>query len=277
MTQVVDLPIDSIRPDPNQPRKFFDEAEIGEMASSITLFGLIVPILVTKANDLFPIVDGEKRWRACVSLKKETMRAVVLEPMADATQRYIAQLVVNSVRSDLTPLERARAYKQLMESKGWSATELAKGIGVSKPNVTRYLSHDSLSPKAQALLESGKLSSAKAYALSRLTPSEQEDALKAPETIGTRDELEQRAKKPRASDQPGKRQLRLELPGCIVTLSSCAPITVSSLCQHLSELMRACKQARSDKLDVATMASVLKDKTAALASEGLSHVSAVQK
>lgn len=260
--QIKNIPIDLIDSDPNQPRKHFDQKEIQELSTSIKQFGQCVPALVKAMGERFRVVDGDCRLRAAALAGIPTLLCIIVEDGATADHTFMTQLVVNCVRNDLNPIDRARAYQQLMESKKWSASELASYLAVSKGNVTRYLSHLTLDPDQQAKLERGELSSANAYALARMTSEAQTALLDRPEEKPRREQFEQLARKKKEGDNPKVKSIRFELPDCTLSLSSGKAITIDSVAAILQSLIKACKEARSQKIDVSTMAAVIKDKTA---------------
>lgn len=107
-TKVLDLNVKDIEPDPNQPRKHFNEESIKELADSIEKHGVLEPILVRKVDSKYLIVAGERRFRATLLLGQETIPAIVIDPQNEQVIREI-QIVENLQREDISPVERARA------------------------------------------------------------------------------------------------------------------------------------------------------------------------
>jgi len=107
-TKVLDLNVKDIEPDPNQPRKHFNEESIKELADSIEKHGVLEPILVRKVDSRYLIVAGERRFRATLLLGQETIPAIVIDPQNEQVIREI-QIVENLQREDISPVERARA------------------------------------------------------------------------------------------------------------------------------------------------------------------------
>ena len=269
MTQVADIPIDLIDLDPDQPRKTIERAKIEEMTHSLKRFGQLVPVLVSPRGQRFLMFEGECRLRGARLAQLATLKGIILDEAATPQSRFAAQLIANCVRNDLNPMDRMRAYQQLMEQNQWNATELAKNLAVSKGNVTRYLSHAELSPELQAKLESGELSSVKAYAIARREAEKNEPLASGPPNASATQTS------PPAGDVLPKarlQQIRLVLPECSLALSSSTSLNVDTLIESLTELIRACKKARSQKLDISTLAAVLRDKAAAARETGELHV-----
>lgn len=131
------IPLTRIRPDPEQPRKHFDEAALDELAASIAGLGVLQPLIVYPKSDLYYIVAGERRYRAALRAGLDTVPARVLQ---DQTQILEVQLVENVQREDLPLLEEARALQRLQEVLGASVRGLEQATGKSKSYISRRLS-----------------------------------------------------------------------------------------------------------------------------------------
>jgi ParB family chromosome partitioning protein len=137
--QAVELPIDDIRPDPNQPRKTFDVEGIASLAGSIVEKGLFQPIAVRpdpEREGSFILVMGERRWRAHQHVGIPSIRAFII-PVTDPDEAYELALIENIQREDLNPLEEAEGICQLMQRRGYNQREVAKTIGKSESQVSR--------------------------------------------------------------------------------------------------------------------------------------------
>lgn len=160
----LDVPIDNIRPNPDQPRSRFDDEALAELAASITEVGVLQPIVVSRADDgTLYLIAGERRWRAARKAGLVTIPAVVRGATGDTT--LVEALVENVQRQDLTPLEEAHAYKQLLENTGMSQDEVAKRVGKSRPAVSNTLRLLQLPGPVQRMVDSGALSAGHARAL----------------------------------------------------------------------------------------------------------------
>ena len=136
--KVLNLDINSIFPNENQPRKIFDEAPLLELSNSIKTHGVIQPIIVSKQPDgRYMIIAGERRWRASILAQKNTIPAIV----KDYTEKQIAEvsLIENLQREDLNPIEAARAMKKLMEEYHFTQEQIADKIGKSRPVVANLM------------------------------------------------------------------------------------------------------------------------------------------
>ena len=154
---VVDLPIELIRPNPDQPRRRFDEAELEELAASIRGKGVLQPILVRPAmvGGEYQIVAGERRWRAAQRTGVRSIPALVRN-LSDAEVLEIA-IVENVQRIDLTPIEEAEGYRALIEKFGRTQADIADVVGKSRVHVTNVMRLLQLPQAVQALVREGKL------------------------------------------------------------------------------------------------------------------------
>lgn len=163
-TTYVEIPVDGIKPNPDQPRSHFDEDSLQELADSITEVGVLQPVVVSRddAGNHY-LIAGERRWRAARRAGLETIPAVVRGRTGKTT--LAEALVENLQRQDLTPLEEAHAYRQLLENTGMSQDEVAKRVGKSRPAVSNTLRLLQLPGTVQAMIDSGRLSAGHARAL----------------------------------------------------------------------------------------------------------------
>jgi ParB family chromosome partitioning protein len=155
-----------IYPNPAQPRKFFPREALEELALSIQEQGLIEPLVVVPRGERFMLVAGERRWRACQMVGLETVPVRVIE--ADDRQVAEMALVENLQRQDLTPLEEARAFKEMLD-KGYTREELARKLGFKQAwRIDERLSLLNLASKFQEALAQGFISSSQACWMSKL-------------------------------------------------------------------------------------------------------------
>jgi ParB family chromosome partitioning protein len=158
-----ELPIDAIVPNPHQPRVHFDEESLSDLAASIREIGVLQPILVRPAEHGYQLLAGERRWRAARRAGLSVIPAVV-RPTDDLGSVERA-LVENLHRQDLTALEEAAAYQQLIEDFDFTHEQVAQRVGKSRSAVTNMLRLFALPPSIQHLLSDGRLSSGHAKAL----------------------------------------------------------------------------------------------------------------
>lgn len=161
---ISEIEINKINPNPNQPRKHFDEEALQELSSSIKLHGVIQPLVVNKLeNDQYMIIAGERRWRASKMAGLEKVPVVI----KNYTEKQIKEISIieNLQREDLNPIEAARAIKQLMEEYNLTQETVSDRIGKSRSSVANTLRLLSLYPDVIKMIESGKLSSGHARSL----------------------------------------------------------------------------------------------------------------
>ncbi|PRZ16822.1 ParB/RepB/Spo0J family partition protein [Nesterenkonia sandarakina] len=170
------IPVDSIVPNPRQPRQEFDEEHMDELIHSIREIGVLQPIVVRPAGpDHFELVMGERRWRASKAADRETVPAIVRMTADDDLLRDA--LLENIHRSQLNPLEEAAAYRQLLDDFNCTQDELAERIGRSRPQISNTLRLMKLPPAVQRRVAAGVLSAGHARALLGLKSQEQMDQL----------------------------------------------------------------------------------------------------
>ena len=177
-SELLTLPITKVEPRKEQPREYFDEAALQELAQSIEQFGLIQPIVVRKLDSgYYQIIAGERRWRASRMAGLTEVPVRIIE--ADDVRTAQLALVENLQREDLNPIEEAKGYKALIEIYGLTQEEAAKSVGKSRPAITNSMRLLSLSDEVLELVEKGKLSAGHARALIPIeSPKKQLEAAK---------------------------------------------------------------------------------------------------
>jgi len=157
------LPIESIIPNPFQPRHEFDQTDIEALAESIRSHGLLQPIMVRKAGSKYQIIAGERRWRAAKLAGLREIPAVARS--ANDQQMLELALVENLQRQDLNAIDRAKAYRQFSREFGLTAERVADRVGEDRTTVTNYLRLLDLEPELQGLVASNRLSMGHARSL----------------------------------------------------------------------------------------------------------------
>jgi ParB family transcriptional regulator, chromosome partitioning protein len=162
--RLIEIAIESLSPNPNQPRLHFDEESLAELANSIREIGVLQPVLARDLGDgTYQLVAGERRWRAARRAGLTTIPAVVRR--TDDLSSVEQALVENLHRADLTPLEEAAAYQQLIEDFSLTHEQVASRVGKSRSAITNTLRLMSLPGSIQHLLADGRLSAGHARAL----------------------------------------------------------------------------------------------------------------
>ena len=169
---LVEIPVDRISVNPNQPRKTFDFNSLRELSESIRTSGVIQPIIVRREGDGYQLIAGERRWRAARQAGLQRVPAIVREA-TDAQSLELA-LIENLLREDLNPIEEADAYRKLLAQFGWTQDELAQRVGRDRSTIANCLRLLRLPEVIQADLRAGHLTMGHAIALLALpTESEQ--------------------------------------------------------------------------------------------------------
>lgn len=168
--ELLELPVGAIYPSPLQPRQEFDAITMEELVSSIRLYGLIQPVLVRPRGEHYELVAGERRWRAAQLAGLSRVPAMVRD--FDDGQALQISLVENLQRTDLNPLEVAKALQALAEKFDYSQEELAEHVGKSRSEVANLIRLLNLPSSAQESLRAGRISYGQARALLSLEKEE---------------------------------------------------------------------------------------------------------
>lgn len=168
----VEVPVESIRPNPYQPRKTFDKEKLKELSESIKKHGIIQPLIVRKKGLNYELVAGERRLRAARLAKLQTVPVLVRE--YDEKQMRELSLVENIQRHDLNPLEEAKAIQELMKQCGYTQAQAAERLGRSRAAVANLLRMLNLPEELQAMIADEKVTAGQMRPLSALTDREQQ-------------------------------------------------------------------------------------------------------
>ena len=169
-SQVIQVNLDDIIPNRFQPRIAFDEKALNELAASIKEHGIIQPLVLRKLGKKYEIIAGERRYKAATLAGLQTVPAVISN--VDDNKSAEVALVENIQRRDLTPIEEARSYKNLLDKGYLTQEQLAKKMGLSQSAVSNKLRLLNLDNKVQQALLDGKISERHARSLLKLTNSE---------------------------------------------------------------------------------------------------------
>lgn len=157
------VPIESVKPNPDQPRRTFTENQLTELAQSIQEKGIIQPLIVRQKGDMYEIVAGERRWRAAQMAKLHEVPVILRD--YDDTEVLEVAIIENIQRADLNPIEEAAGYRQLMDKFGHTQEKLAEALGKSRSHIANLMRLLTLPDDVQDLLKDGKLSAGHARAL----------------------------------------------------------------------------------------------------------------
>lgn len=172
---VAELRLSEIFPNPDQPRRAFDEEALQELADSVARNGVITPLAVRRVEDGYQIIAGERRWRASRLAGLTSVPAVVLD--VDEKEAFELALVENLQREDLNPIEEAEGFRKLMETGPLTQEEAARRVGRSRPAVANALRLLALPQPLRRQVEQKQLSAGHARALLALdSPKKMEEA-----------------------------------------------------------------------------------------------------
>lgn len=172
----VTLPLQKIEPNPLQPRKTFNPEELDSLADSIRMHGIIQPLTVRRLpSGFYQIIAGERRWRAARLAGLTDVPVVVIE--ADDKKAMELALIENLQRADLTPIEEARGYQQLIGEYGLTQEQVADRVSKSRPAVANAMRLLSLPDEILSMVESGKLTAGHARALLSIKDEHQQLAV----------------------------------------------------------------------------------------------------
>ena len=169
---VKQIKLTEIEPNKSQARKIFDEEGIDELADSIREYGVIQPIIVTKKNNFYEIVAGERRWRASKRAGLETIPAIIRDDNTERNQ--VISLIENVQREDLNPIEKARGIKMLMEEHGLTQEKVAEKLGKSRSSIANAVRILNLDDRVINLALEGKLTEGHCRSLMAITDPEKQ-------------------------------------------------------------------------------------------------------
>ena len=157
------LPVERLVPNPDQPRRNFDDTALAELAMSIREKGVIQPLIVRPKGEMFEIVAGERRWRAAQRAQIHDV-PVIIRDFSDTEVLEIG-IIENIQRADLNPVEEAMGYRALIERFGHTQEQLSSAMGKSRSHIANLMRLLSLPEEVQVMLRDGKLTAGHARAL----------------------------------------------------------------------------------------------------------------
>jgi ParB family chromosome partitioning protein len=261
MRQLKRIPIADLRPDPEQPRKSFDEAALLALADNMKQHGQAVPLIVHDGI----ILDGERRWRASSLVNGLTaLDALVLEARPSATELHLLQMSLDVHRSNLTAMERSDFLYRIKQENNWSISELAEKLNMKQPLVTKLLKFQDGCDELRAALNTGTIDQDKAYAIigGETDHAKQRELLKQASSL-TREQVRVKA---RSGGEPVELKTsvaRFPLPsGTVVTVQG-RKLSLGDVILAITQALRELKRGQADHFDVATMMNVMRDRSRA--------------
>jgi len=169
--RIEEIDIDLICPNPNQPRKIFEQDKLEELTESIKKYGVIQPIIVRKDADFYTIIAGERRWRACKNANIKSMPCIVRD-IENKNASEIA-LIENIQREDLNPIDEATAYEFIMDRYGITQEEVSNIVGKSRVYVTNIMRLSNLDPYVKNKIVTNEISAGHGRAMLSFAPEKQ--------------------------------------------------------------------------------------------------------
>jgi ParB family transcriptional regulator, chromosome partitioning protein len=264
--RLLQIPVDELIPDPNQPRRHFLDAELKRLAASIATRGILQPLRVIRDDErqCWRIITGESRWRAARIARLSSVPCVAVEGEVSELEILADQIIENSVRSDLKPLCLAKAMAKLKSLKRCTSQDLAAELGISGASVTRAEALLTLPDDVQAMVDDGRLAESAAYELSRL---KDDDAMRelANAVVANRLNRDQvidavRRKVGRKHVQPNAGRVSGKLEGVSFSFSFAAgQLTPETLLKAIEQIRGKLKELqKGDAKDVAALAELLR-------------------
>lgn len=176
MTQMAEIAVEKIIPNPTQPRTQFDDEALAELAESIKQLGVIQPITVKKSGEEYIIISGERRWRAAQMVGVERLPAYIRD--VDDENLHAMALVENIQRQDLNAIEIALGMQRLIEECGLTQEAMADKVGKKRSTVSNYMRLLNLPDEVQLALKEGLISMGHAKAIAGMAKEQQVVALK---------------------------------------------------------------------------------------------------
>ena len=212
--KIIEMKINDIEPNVNQPRKNFDDEKIDDLAASIAEHGVLQPIIVAKKDDYYQIIAGERRWRASKKAGLKTIPAIV----RDYDEKKIREvaLIENIQRQVLNAIETAKAIKELMEEHALTQEELAKTLGKSRSAIANTLRILNLDERVQEMVQEGKLTEGHARTLASIESPQKQyklamDIINLDLSVRDAEELTKEEKAATKKKSPKKETSKLEI------------------------------------------------------------------
>jgi len=165
--EVAEIPVEAIRPNPDQPRVRFDDEALEALSRSIATSGVVQPLIARELSDKsYELIAGERRWRAARMAGLDRVPVIVRD--SDEAARMEVALIENMVREDLNPIEEARACAALVEDLGLSKEDLGKRVGRSRPQISNLIRLLDLPDDVQVMLEAGEITEGHGKAILRV-------------------------------------------------------------------------------------------------------------
>ena len=259
MRELKRVTVSGLKPDPDQPRKQFDESELLALGQSMKQHGQQVPIILCGST----IIDGERRWRAAQTAGISELDAVVLASRPTATELRLLQMSIDAHRVCLSSMERSEFLARIRQENNWSVSELADKLSMKQPLVTKLLKLQAGCEEVRTAVHAG-LDVDKAYTICQETDHDKQRALLKDVSDLTREQLRQKAKSPGGPVDLKASIARFPLPkGFLVTVQG-PRMSLSGAVQVLQDTVKELKKALAESLDISTASKVMRDRAQAV-------------
>lgn len=265
--KLVSLPLDSIDPDPDQPRTAKTAPELDALVESIRSWGLLSPLRVKRADAAgrHAMISGHRRYAALCAIGATTADCVVVDDLLGEAETLAHQLAENIIRENLSPIEEAKGYRRYIALRGIPASRAADELHTPPARISRALPLLTLPEALQHAVHTGQVSKETAYYVSRLPEGDERDRLVAEALAGAlrRDAAARAVKvtKVRSTDAAVRRVVYRLADGRSLTLTG-PSIRLDTVIESLEGVLQMARKARAQGWDVSTLAKVLKDRAA---------------
>lgn len=253
-------PVSWFKPDPNQPRQHFTEADLRLLGESMLSLGQLQPV-GAKPDGL--LLWGERRLRAAKLVGIKELAVIVTERALNESEIRLIQLTENVHRADLSDSEKWRACEELLRlNPDWGNKDLAVHLKLSESTITKYLAPSKCIPDVQQALEAGTVGITACYEISRVAPEQQAELLALKSSGTSRDGIARQVRKRKQAAEPQVRVRRIACPlpgGICITLSG-RELSLEECIDALGEAIREMKRSRELGYTAKTFASAMKDK-----------------
>jgi ParB/RepB/Spo0J family partition protein len=254
--------VKDIYPDPQQPRKHFDEGYLLGLGQNMARHGQQVPVIVHADGSRFVLLDGERRWRAAQLAGIAELDAVVLAKKPTPVELRILQMSIDVHKVAHSLVERSDTLKRIQDETGWSVGELAERLSLKQPHVSKLLGLQRLVPSVRELVNSGGLDIEKAFVISQEPDRDRQSALAQEAGRLSREQFRRRAR-----NQPERPEVKVALARFMVAADRCvtvqAPsVTLGQAIDLLGEAVKELKKGLVQGLDISTQQRVMRDRVA---------------
>lgn len=258
----ISKPTGSLKPDPNQPRKVFDEGELDRLGDDMLARGVLIPLLILACGT---IIDGERRWRAAQRKGIKELPVIIIDKAVSETELAAIQFATVFHKVDLEAHDKCQALLRFKDAHpDWQLKELAEFLHIEPSTVTKLLSPSKCSLAWQDALKDGKVGISDCYAVSKLPESEQAQLLALKLSGASRDAIEHAARKSRngQAQQVRLSRVKIAMPQNASVVISGTDLSMSEVVELLTETLKEARKA-AEQYDVKTFQSMMRDRARA--------------